>query len=308
MNKLDIFIKNVDLDRHAALIKIGLKKTLDIVKRQQIEVQTMKQFKKLFMGIDKYDHNKEMHRIVYLSALLIRPEILLYEKKIEPWLYKLRNEWFEYLFNRIFPFLDSFSNQILEELHYDYPFGDIEVYSTLAERIVFNIERCKYSEEVYQKYLFNEKISPWARILEFENHYRFEYALFLIRSAYFGKEMSKFEEKEYQLKSSSIFQLFKNNEITPKSKVLVQHLKRLQFIRNAIAHPERAGIRYLKKKHRIKIMNYNPQEKKYTYEEEITLNELWNIGFILTMLDRTFIDVTLALSLIKTLNPKSKSI
>ncbi len=306
MNKLDIFIKNIDLDRHAALIKIGLKKTLDIVKRQQIEVQTMKQFKKLFMGADKYDHNEEMHRIVYLSALLIQPEILLYEKKIEPWLYKLRNEWFEYLFNRIFPFLDRFSNQILEELHSDFPFGEIEVYGTVAERIVFNIERCNYSEEVYQKYLFNEEINPWARILEFENHYRFEYALFLIRIAYFGKEMSSFEGKEYQLKSSSIFQLIKNNEITPKSKEIVKHLKRLQFIRNAIAHPERAGIRYLKKKHKVKIMNYSPQEKKYTYEEEVTLRELWNIGFILTMLDRTFVDVALALSLIKTLNPNSK--
>lgn len=306
MNKLDTFIKNIDLDRHAALIKIGLKKTLDIVKRQQIEVQTMKQFKKLFMGVDKYDHNEEMHRIVYLSALLIRPEILLYEKKIEPWLYKLKNEWFEYLFNRIFPFLDRFSNQILEELHSDFPFGEIEVYGTVAERIVFNIERCNYSEEVYQKYLFNEEINPWARILEFENHYRFEYALFLIRIAYFGKEMSSFEGKEYQLKSSSIFQLIKNNEITPKSKGIVKHLKRLQFIRNAIAHPERAGIRYLKKKHKVKIMNYSPQEKKYTYEEEITLRELWNIGFILTMLDRTFVDVALALNLIKTLNPNSK--
>lgn len=299
MNKLDSFIKNIDLEQHAALIKIGLNKVLDILNRQQIEAQAMDQFRRLFTGVDRYNHNNEMHRIVYLAAILIRPEILLYENKMEPWLYELRNEWFEYLFGRALPYLDSFSNQILEELHSDYPFGDVEVYKTIAERIVFNIKRCKYSEEVYQKYLFNEKIHPWARILEFENHYRFEYALFLIRCAYFGKEMSRFEGNEYHLKSTSIFQLYKNNEITPRSEELINHLKRLQFIRNAIAHPERAGIRYLEKKHKIKIMNYNPQQKKYIYEEEISLRELWNIGYILTIFDRTFIDVALVLSLIK---------
>ena len=171
---------------------------------------------------------------------------------------------------------------------------------------MFNIERCKYSEEVYQKYLFNEKIHPWARVLEFENHYRFEYALFLIRCASFGKEMSRFEKTEYQLKLTSIFQLYNNTEITPSSRELINHLNRLQIIRNAISHPERAGIRYLEKKHKIKIMNYSPQKKKYTNEEEISFRELWNIGYILTLFDRTFIDVALALSLIKGLNPHSK--
>jgi len=299
MNKLDSFIRNIDLEEHAAFIKKGLNKALNIVNRQQIETQAMDQFRRLLKGVDRYDHNNEMHRIVYLAAILTRPEILLYENKMEPWLYELRNEWFEYLFGRIFPYLDSFSNQILEELHSDYPFGEVEVYKTIAERILFNIQRYKYSEEVYQKYLFNEKIHPWARILEFENHYRFEYALFLTRCAYFGKEVSRFEGKEYQLKLTSIFQLYENNEITPGSKELIKQLKRLQIIRNAIAHPERAGIRYLEKKHKIKIMNYNPKKKKYTYEEEITLRELWNIGYILTIIDRTFVDVALALSLIK---------
>ena len=305
MNKLDSFVKNIDLEEHAVFIKNGLNKALNIVNKQKIEAQVMKQFRRLFNRVDRYDNNNEMHRIVYLASIFIRPEILLYKKKIEPWLYELRNEWFEYLFGRIFPSLDSFSNQILEELHSDFPFGEIEVYKTIGERILFNIKRCKYSEEVYQKYLFNEKIEPWARILEFENHYRFEYALFLIRSAYFGREMSRFEGKEYQLKSTSIFQLYDNNEITPGSKELIKHLKRLQFIRNAIAHPERASIRYLEKKHKVKIMNYNPQQKKYTYEKEISLRELWNIGYILTIFDRTFVDVALALSLIKASNPHS---
>lgn len=305
MNKLDSFIKNIDLERHVTLIETGLNRALDILNRPQIEAQVMDQFKKLFSGAEKYDHNNEMHRIVYLTAILIRPEVLLYEKKIESWLYELRNDWFEYLFNRILPYLDNFSNEILEELHADYPFGDIEVYKTISERIVFNIERCKYSDEVYQNYLFNEKIKPWARILEFENHFRFEYALFLIRCAYFGEEMSRFEGNEYQLKITSIFQLYDDNELTPKSKEVIDHLKRLQFIRNAIAHPERAGIRYIANKHKIKIMNYNPYQKKYTYEE-ISLRELWNIGFILTLFDRTFVDVTLALSLIKLSDPDSK--
>ena len=187
----------------------------------------------------------------------------------------------------------------MEELHSDYPFGDIEVFKTTAERILFNISRFKNSEEFYQKYLFNEKIHPWARIMEFENHYRFEYALFLLRCAYFGEEMKKFEGKEFQRKITSIFQLYETNNITPKSEVIINHLKRLQYIRNAIAHPERAGIRYLKKTHKIKIMNYNPYEKKYSYEEESSLRELWRIGYILTIFDRTFVDVSLALSLIK---------
>jgi len=301
MSKLDLFIKNIDLKKHAAIISSGIKKALDVLDRQQIEATVMEQFKKLFTGVDVYDHSNEMHRIVYLTAILIRPEILLSVNKIESWLYKLREEWFEYLFNRIYPFLDSFSNQILEELHSDFPYGDIDVYATIAERIVFNIKRCKFSEEVYQKYLFNEDIEPWARILEFENHFRFEYALFLTRCAYFGEEMSKYEGKTYQLKLTSIFQLYedKNNSIKPKSKELINQLKRLQLIRNAIAHPERAGIRYIEEKHKIKIMNYNPRQKKYNYEEEISLRELWNIGFILTLFDRTFIDVALALSLIK---------
>lgn len=47
-------------------------------------------------------------------------------------------------------------------------------------------------------------------------------------------------------------------------------------------------------------MNYNLQQKKYTYEEEISLRELWNIGYILTIFDRIFVEVALALSLIKT--------
>jgi len=79
MNKLDSFIKNIDLEQHAALIKIGLNKVLDILNRQQIEAQAMDQFRRLFTGVDRYNHNNEMHRIVYLAAILIQPEILLRE-------------------------------------------------------------------------------------------------------------------------------------------------------------------------------------------------------------------------------------
>ena len=297
-NKLDTYIKNIDLEQHSDLIESGLNKALDILNKQEIFTLVMMHFRRLFTGADRYDHKNEMHRIIYLVAIIIRPEILLYEKKIEQWLYELRNEWFEYLFNRILPYLDHFSNQILKELYSDYPFGDIEVFRTTAERILYNIYKCK-SEENYHNYLFNEKIHPWARILEFENHFRFEYSLFLIRCAYFSEEMSKFEGRIYKRKLTSIFQLYESNGIKPKSKEIIKHLKRLQKIRNAIAHPERAGIRYIAKTHKVKIMEYNPQKREYLYDEEITIPELWDIGYILTIFDRTFVDVTLALSLIK---------
>lgn len=298
-NKLKIFKANINLNNHANLIKGGIKKTLELIQKQTIFTQVLSQFKRLWKSIDEYKHNNDIHRIVYLSALIIQTIILFYEKKIEKWLYELKNDWFDYLFKRTYPYLDDFSNQILNELHSDYPFGDIEIYKTVAERIVFNIKRCNYSEENYQKYLFNEEIEPWARILQFENHYRFEYALFIIRCAYFGEEMSKFEGKDYQRKLTSIFQLYEKNKITPKSDHIKNHLIRLQNIRNAISHPERAGIRYLEKTHKIKFMNYNPQKKEYNWVEEASLRELWNIGYVLTTLDRTFIDVALSLSLLR---------
>lgn len=303
MTPIKTFIDNVDLKQHKKLIEIGLSKIIDLFKQdvQEIDENQIKDIlSSIIKGEQIYDQTIKLHRIAYLAARLIRQEILLDEKKIEQWLYDLMNDWFTYLFNRIYSYLDNFSERILIELCADYPLGDIEVFQAVADRILFNIARFNYSEAQYQNFLFNEKIHPLARILEFENHYRFEYAIFLIRCGYFAEEIAKFEgNPDYGLKIMEIFQLNNNNKRTPKSPDVVKHLKRLNYVRNAISHPERAGFRYLKREHKIKIMNYHPGKKTYTYQEIITLRELWNISYILTLFDRGFVSVALAFSVIK---------
>lgn len=297
------FINNIDLKHNEKSIEKGLKKVSDLFKHdiQDINENQVKDILySLIKGEQIYNQTIKSHKIAYLTARLIQQEILLDEKKIEQWLHNMISDWFTYLFNRIYPHLDNFSEIILTELCADYPVGDIEVFQAVVDRILFNIARFNYSEEKYQNFLFNERIHPLARILEFENHYRFDYAMFLIRCGYFADEIAKFEgNPDYGLSLIKIFQLNDNNERTPKSSDIVKHLKRLYYIRNAIAHPERAGIRYLKDDHEVKIMNYHPSKKIYTYQETITLRELWNIGYLLTVFDRSFVSVALALSVIK---------
>ena len=73
------------------------------------------------------------------------------------------------------------------------------------------------------------------------------------------------EGKEYGKTLWNIFQINENNDRSPPD-IIKTELKRLIYTRNAISHPETAGICY--NNGIVKIMNYNDSKKEYTYVEE----------------------------------------
>jgi len=300
------FKDNVDLEKYQKIINEGLKKTIEFLERcikNYDFTESKKTFFEILEGKEYYNKNNPNHKIAYLASRFISFDILLSVGKIDPYIKKLHYEWFNYLFNRIYRDINYFSNKILEELYSDYPVGDSEIFQTVSQRVLFNIYKLKKKGYVDLIDLLKDpKIHPWEKILEFENIYRFDYAVFLIRSGYLGEELAKFEgNKDYSKDLDKIFQLKNNNERTPPQ-IVVKEIERLKHVRNAISHPERAGIRYKRDINKVKIMAYDPKKKIYSYQEEIRMIDLWDISYILTLLDRDFVSAALAISIIKDLS------
>ena len=169
--------------------------------------------------------------------------------------------------------------------------GDLDIYKNIVVRAFHN-----YSEGELFYILRNNTIPPLSRLLKFEDYFRFDFAHFLIRCENLGRELGKLEGKEYGKSLWNIFQINENNDRAPPE-IIKTELKRLIYTRNAISHPETAGISY--NNGTVKIMNYDNNKKEYTYVEELELTDLYEIYYNLTLLDRGFVSATLAVDILK---------
>ncbi len=144
--------------------------------------------------------------------------------------------------------------------------------------------------------LRNNTIPPFTRLLKFEDYFRFDFAHFFIRCENLGRELGKLEGKDYGKSLWNIFQINENNDRAPPE-IIKSELKRLIYTRNAISHPETAGISY--NNGIVKITNYDNTKKEYSSVEELELTDLYEIYYNLTLLDRGFISATLAVDILK---------
>jgi len=204
---------------------------------------------------------------------------------------EIHNQWFIYLFKRINRLRENFSKEILISFHADFPMGDLEIYKNILVRAFHN-----YSGGELLFILKNNKIHPLTKLLKFEDYFRFDFAYFFIRCEHLGKEIGNLEGKDYGKSLWKIFQINENNDRAPPD-IIKTELKRLIYTRNAISHPETAGISY--NKGIVKIMNYDNGKKEYTYVEILNLKNLYEIYYNLTLLDRGFVSAALAVDILK---------
>jgi hypothetical protein len=293
-NPFDVFRENVEYEKFKELIENNIEMTIKFFKNKELDVKSenIKEiFEKLFKGDINYDSKEILHKIAYLASRFIKFDILLADKRIPEEVYEIHIGWFNYLFERINKYKAEFSKEVLKEFHAEYEMGDFEIYKTIVERMLFNYERADLAE-----ILADPDLPPYLKVLEFENFYRFDYAHFFVRCEHLGNEFSKYEGANYGKKLHNIFQLDDNNERTPPE-IIKKAIKKLVCTRNAISHPETAGIRLIGKD-RVKIMNYNEKKREYVNcNEEMELVDFWKIYYVLTALDRGFVSAALAVDI-----------
>lgn len=302
-NPFDVFRENVNYEKHKELVEIRIKMIIEFFKNKDLQAkdeEIKEVFVQLFKGDIAYDPNKIIHKIAYLASRFIKYDILLADKRIPEEVPAIHNVWFNYLFERINKYRAEFSEELLDEFHAEYYTGDFEVYRTIVDRMLFNYERADLAE-----ILADPDLPPYLKVLEFENFYRFDYAHFFVRCEHLGNEFSKYEGANYGKKLHNIFQLDDKNERTPPE-IIKKAIKRLVCTRNAISHPETAGIRLIGK-NRVKIMNYNERKREFVdCNEEMELVDFWKIYYVLTALDRGFVSAALAVDITNELE-KNKS-
>ncbi len=293
-NPFDEFRRHVDPIKHKKEIEKGFNSVYKFLEDNGIKLEK-KLIKTTFFDLFKnetgYRFNRTNHKIAHFISKFIQVELLFSEKKITKKMLIIHHQWFNYLFTRINRLRENFSKEVLVSFHADFPMGDLDIYKNILERAFHNYSR----GELFFR-LRDNNIPPLARLLMFEDYFRFDFAYFLIRCENLGNEIGKMEGKEYGKKLWNIFQINENNDRAPPPLIKTE-LKRIIYTRNAISHPETAGISY--NNGTVKIMNYDNTKKEYTYEEEFDLTSLYEIYYNLTLLDRGFVSAALAVDILK---------
>jgi hypothetical protein len=288
------FRSHIDLVQHKKNIENGFNKTNKFLEENGLTFDKTlieKTFYDLFNDETQYRFNRRNHKIAYLISRFIQVDFLFSEKKMIEKMLEIHNQWFNYLIERIDRHREKFSKDTIISFHSDFPMGDLDIFKNISVRAIYN-----YSGGELLDHMKNNRIHPLTKLLMFEDYFRFDFAYFLIRCEHLGKEIGKLEGKDYRKKLWNIFQINENNDRAPPD-IIKKDLKRLIYIRNAISHPETAGISYNNGK--VKIMNYDDSKKEYTYVEELKLIELYEIYYNLTLLDRGFVSAALAVDIFK---------
>ena len=293
-NPFEEFRRHVDLIQHKKEIEKSFNSVYIFLEENGIKLdKTLIEmtFYDLFRNETGYRFNRRNHKIAHLISKFVQVELLFSEIKITKKMLNIHHQWFIYLFTRINRLRENFSKETLVSFHADFPMGDLDIYKNILVRAFHN-----YSRGELFFILRNNTIPPLTRLLMFENYFRFDFAYFLIRCENLGKEIGKLEGKDYGKSLWNIFQINENNYRAPPE-IIKTELKRLIYTRNAISHPETAGISY--NNGTVKIMNYDNSKKEYSYVEELELTDLYEIYYNLTLLDRGFVRATLAVDILK---------
>ena len=293
-NPFDEFRRHVDPIKHKKEIEKGFNSVYKFLEDNGIKLDKKlieRTFIDLFRNETGYRFNRTNHKIAHFVSIFIKVELLFSEKKITKKMLAIHHLWFNYLFTRINKLRENFSKETLVSFHADFPMGDLDIYKNILERAFHN-----YSEGELFFRLRDNTIPPLTRLLMFEDYFRFDFAYFLIRCENLGKEIGKMEGKDDGKKLWNIFQINENNDKAPPPLIKTE-LKRIIHTRNAISHPETAGISY--NNGTVKVMNYDNAKKEYTYEEEFELTDLYEIYYNLTLLDRGFVSAALAVDILK---------
>lgn len=288
------FRLHIDLIQHMKNIENGFNITYKFLEENGLTLDKNlieKTFYDLFNDETQYRFNRRNHKIAYLISRFIQVDYLFSENKMTEKMLEIHNQWFNYLFERINRQRENFSKDSIISFHSDFPMGDLDIFKNISVRAIHN-----YSRGELLVHMKNNQIHPLNKLLMFEDYFRFDFAYFLIRCEHFGKEIGKLEGSDYGKKLWDIFQINNNNDRTPPD-IIKKELKRLIHTRNAISHPETAGISY--DNGIVKIMNYDERKKEYTYVEELNLIELYEIYYNLTLLDRGFVSAALAVDIFK---------
>jgi len=284
-NPFPIIGKNVDLVKHREVINKNIEKITQ-------------DYNKLFKGIDeKYaknnfwrlakgekDYNPYNWYDVYAVFLgrFAGFQALLEEDKRSKQIYTLHIQWFDYLSSRIKPHQLKIPNSFLINLFRNLPVVDYET----------TLHILKESASIMKEYNLREVLSdpkedPISKIRRFKETYLNCYSFFLKRCEFFGNELSKNEDKKkfgnYGHKLHRIFQLYKDNELTPPP-LVKEVLILLKHIRNSLAHSE------------YKLLeNDQINLRDLDWNLTIPLYDLWNYFQLLLIMDREFNNLALFL-------------
>lgn len=185
-----------------------------------------------------------------------------------------------YLFERIFPFKEKTDFLCIRNIYLRYPVGDPKRYNQIYYEFLQ-----RFGEADLIEIIGDKSIPMYDRIGKFKDQYIRQYNLIISRCGEFGKQLARNEtgdENKYGNKLHSIFQLYKDNSKTPPEPVKTMLLEFLH-LRNAVSHPESAGIIPLDgEKIRIEDRNHKGE---LTYENEDNIRILWEIFQLLMMFD-----------------------
>lgn len=237
----------------------------------------------------QYDPGNWYHVFANFMGKLTTYEILYEKKKINKVQKDIHNNWAGYLSKLIIPYEPLISNKFFIELIQNMPVPDYESVLQLYEEgmVLFNNENLK---EIFSDVL----ISPYEKILKFKINFNNLFEVFLAKSFYLDRELSKQGETAHINSLNEIFQLNNSNKRTPP-KLIKERLIVLNHIRNSISHASKAGVVYWKKRG-VRIRDYN-RNGKLTYEGFFTFEELYDYYYMLLILIMEFELVALILSL-----------
>ena len=242
-------------------------------------------------------------KIAFLAGRFVITDLLLEEKKINKQEFEIFHQWYKYLCERIIPCVHRIPDYFFGSLVSGIPILNINPIIALFEKAIKLFSQTPNLKD----FLLDEKIDPIEKIMKFEQHYTKLYSAFLNKCELFGFELGKFEGgKNYRNDLRRIFHLSVRNEkgiiIHPggknkPSELIDLILDSLIHIRNAISHPDKGGIRLVRKDF-VKIVDCK-DTGEITYEKEYNFAGLWQVIYVLTLFEIGFNTMALFIDIFK---------
>lgn len=227
-----------------------------------------------------------------LSIVFIRQyiaDILKKENKIPHDIYLLIGQWHRYIYDRFIPYVFDVPNDLIWRLCSDFPVPepDLETSVTLYEEALLD------RDNNLKNMLGDSSISTTQRINQFKTEFIKYYGIFENKCKYIEKILANIEGRNAQNAMCDIFQLNNNNDRTPP--ILVRDtLDILRHLRNSISHNLFTDLH----NGQVRIRDKNGRNE-WTFDETITIKNLWNFYYHLIILDRMLVSMALFLYFIK---------
>lgn len=291
-NLFETASKYIDFRKYEDLINEKLNNFVGSLKKHFAWIDSKKILEMFWDIVDKNltpnPHNLNV-KIVLVAGRFITLDLLLEDKKINKLEFDIFHQWYKYLCERVIPYVHKIPDNFFGSLLSGIPLINVDPIVSLFKKANKSFSQTPNLKEL----LLDKKVDAIKKIMKFENHYMKLYPVVLNKCELFGLELGKHEGgKKYQADLRRIFHLSQRNAEGKiireggkfKPPMLLDYiLNSLVHIRNAISHPDRGGIRLINKD-TVKIIDCKPSGE-ITYEKEYNFPGLWQVIYILTLLE-----------------------